>query len=333
MNVTKKEKKLKYLNKAIAKGRTKTALHFALIFLVGIGISKIFTGNALNWLFMKSWMSFIIAFTMSYALVGKKYIRDATEIISELGKGEIATPPKSNTGSWITFFLILALLTSPTLFKEQIKQWAIKGMETAVVDLKISSEDRGTLNLKIPQLYIVKQHNTQIGLSLIGKEVTQITLVATLDDMKPLPLINKQNPGIRRHQQSPARNPNIIILQMRNELYEINKNLIDSLYKEMTKNFSETTTKNEMGLEIKFGKLRMPKTTGVGFTIENVRFSVPTDPNSQNIFIACDQKVCTLITYIEPVSVFHIHFHPSELQNWKEIYKKSEKLIKGFIQE
>lgn len=333
MNIKKKENKLKYLNKTIAKGRTKTALHFALILLVGVGISKIFTGNALNWLFMKSWMSFIITFAMSYAFMGKKNIRDATEIISELGKGEIATPPRSNTGSWVAFVLIACLLASPTLFKEQIKQWAVKGMETAVVDLKISSENKGTLHLKIPQLYIVKQHNIQIGLSLMGKEVTQITLVATLDDMKPLPLINKQNPNIRRQQQSPARNPNIIVLKMRNELYEINKNLIDRLYKEMTENFSETTTKNEMGLEIKFGKLYIPKTTGVGVTIENVRFSIPTDPNSQNIFIACDQKVCTLITYIEPVSVFHIHFHPSELQNWKEIYKKSEKLIKGFIQE
>ena len=147
----KKEKQLQRLNKSIAKGQVKYSLHFALALLTGFAIAKLFTGNAIYWILMEGWVSFTIIFMLSYFFLWKINIKKAKEIVDELGTGEVASPPSSNTGSWIAVFIIALLLLSPSIFKKQIIEWAVKTHKTTATNIGSPSEDGNG-----PKYYIVK---------------------------------------------------------------------------------------------------------------------------------------------------------------------------------
>lgn len=316
-------KKLDQLNKVIAKGRVKTALHFALAIFIGVGISKFFLGQGIQWLFFQSWITFLVSFLFGF-LIGRNSDLKAARIIDRIGgdESDLAKPPTTNRGSWIIFVLILSVLLSPTLFRKQIAGWAKQSIQESSVDLKVISEDGEETRLKIPHAYIMKNYNLRMG--LFPTEIPRLTIAATLDTLEPVKNV--------RAVHTPKNNKNVIALELKNQRYEIDKNFLDKVLRNiLSKNIRNETISHDYGLEITSAEILTPVSGKKKEKFINIKIAMPLEKRDQNIFVACEDTICALISNFDEISVIYLYFHPSQLSAWRDIYDKSETLLRRFI--
>jgi len=333
VSARKKERQLKSLNKVIAKGREKYALHMSLAIVVGFGISKLLVGGFFSWLLMGAWASFITVFVITYFLWPRNIVK-AKKIAAELEGVSVMVPPEKSIRSLIVAGVVLALLVSPFLFKGEIARWAVKQQKNAVVELQISSEDGEIVKLKIPQLYIIKQHNEEIGYGLMDTELQkELVLTATLSDMQPLPVATKKFSSHERYKQTPLSDKNVVFLRMQAVTGALNEGAIQAIYDKASKEFPDSLSeKEEWGLAMKTSKAKVSAPNGKGELTGTLMLGVPTDSGFGEDVVFCDEKLCNLMMNIESLPIFNIKFHESQLKNWQDIHKKSTDLIQTFIQ-
>ncbi len=338
----KKEKQLEALNKSISKGRVKSSFHFALALTTGIGIAKFLTGKGVFWLFYGAWITYFVAFAIAYAFVGKSNIRKAHQLVHELGEGEVASQPASSTGSWVAICVVAILLLSPTLFKKQIHNWALNHLENATVSVEIKEEGGSqVIKLAIPQPYLKKNMNKDLGVSFFGTEMSQINLVAMLPDMKPPPISGKKTSQLQSGQVvyyvggasfNPRVNNKAVVLQMKNQQVVFNNELIETVLGKVIKNSRAPVTKTqEFGLDITSGELSVPNPKGKGMITADAMIGVPIEQNMKKVFIGCEGDVCAMFMEVPNIALFQVSFNAKNLKDWSDIYQKSQSLIRSFI--
>lgn len=334
------EAELRKINKSIARGRVQNAMLFAFALTAGIGTSKFLGGDFAVWLLHQAYISFGVGFLFGYFFMDMTTIKKRRKITEVLGENRLASPPASETRSWIALCLIFFLLASPTIFYIQIASFLVNLNETTTVDVMLTDGTNVFTKLAIPQSYIMEISKLNFSFGQI--EFNELSLMARLHDMKPLPKFIKDNSrgsgyshNSSRYRQTPDKNPNTVIIQMKNkQTIPDKKAFFEEFYSVLTKDFPHTITyrkEEDMGLEITSAKMKIPNLDGKSHVVGDAEIGVPTEPAFQNMLVVCDKKLCCVIAEIPSISLALIFFHPSKLRKWKDIYKSSEKLLQSFI--
>lgn len=328
-------KKLEQYNKVISRGRVGSALHMSIFLTIGISIGNILAGKHGS-IFYTSWITFAMTFMISYLFFSSNsYIRKASLLVTSLGEGQVASPPKSERKSWIFFFVIFSVLISPFVFKNQIRELALNYIETAVLEVRVEGHEDGPVVLKIPQMYVLPKLDIPFNKFSFYQDVPKISLLAKWDDMSPLDIKSFNRQPVNRTVHGFKTNPNILAIEMHSQSVDLNSRNIDFLSNEMSQFFDNpenVSVTQDMALNIKSGKMSIPHPNGKGVLRSFAHLAVPDDPNYRDILIACERgSSCVLVANVPSVSIIHVYFHHSRMKDWKEVYEKAISLIESFI--
>ncbi len=352
------EKQLKNLNKAILSGREKHALKMALALLIGITLGKAFaTGlsGMLSHLLFGAWITFAIFYIITYITWPKKITR-AQAIAATIENAEVAAPPAPKRFYLLLSIIIVVVTATPTFFRHEIITWAQKIQQDATIEITFTTQEKGgkekTTHLIIPKAYYHKEFNSEIGIELFKKNAQKITLVATLHDMQHLPIIHGKvgskpkfytmkdgkkvyTPSATKIAQStPTKNSNIIAISLLNSNGAINNETIPLFTQTIQKKLTSPPSKQtpQYGLDLFSGEIEL-KNTEQKTVKETLTLGTPIGKTNQHSIIACNTATCSIITNFKNTGLIHIITHPSQLQNWLEIRKKTETLLNSFIKQ
>ena len=332
------EKKIKRLNKVIARGKAKYTLYFALAILIGTGISKLFTNNFLPWLAFGAGVTFTFSLITGY-LISFHVIKNARKELND-NQNEVAnTTPESEKMTWFTIAIIAALLFAPLIFKKQIALGLENLRQNSKVELKIMDKESGKeTKLIIPQGYILKKYNAGLLPSILGMEMNDLTLLAKLEDMKPVPLIYEDpmsKSGFRvMNSANIAVNKSNILIQIKNKKIENEEKFIQSFVSRANRQNTKIMQYNHDEIDFAFpeNEFELLKINPNSTFGRQSKFATPTDIEFKNkVIIACTNTICGMIANIPETSMVIIAFHPIHIKEWKDIYKKSQDLLVSFI--
>ena len=319
MMATKIEKKANRLTKALSKSRVAYSLSLSLGIMTGFGISKVFTGNFLEWLFYHAPIVFPVIFIITYGFIWPKFIKKTEAKLLEISPQSVVVPAAASKKEWIIAALIMLLVASPYLFRESLSKLGFKYLEdeiTAITIPAVTKEGTQTI-LNVPALYLVSSPNL-----FKHTDKNQWSLTAKISDLEPIRYSSAQSNDPKDFLSIRAVHPN-------NRFFKENQHIYKELSIKASEPFDESA---EYKLGLVYASLNTPFTGKhrSGLWVERMKVWRHFDKKHRNMLIMCSTEKCMIAAYIHPISLFNISFHPSNFDKWPLIYNKANKLLTRF---
>jgi len=294
--------------------RVKFAFWLALISLTLFTSTSKQGDELLKWIMFQAWASYLGMFATAYLLyplwqlLGNSFRQDP-----------MFKPAKSTRRYWVAAITIFLLLLSPTLFKNQILDMAVRWQTEQKREVTAVMKDGTTIKYYIPGLYIIDEHNT---------DEDSVTFTVTSNNMQPLALISDQYKRKDRHTIVPEDHPQVIHITLLGIGAHMDEAANRAFLDKMLTVEQQIEEHQQYDLPLHRVRARV-KNEGE----KEVSIGQPLDEDSTNQLIMCGlmNNTCQMTANSYPEAFLLVTFHESRLPEWKTISEKAITLVQGFV--